>query len=281
MGQSKHFSKLYKVPLPYPEVWRQQVSTYCQVDQYAHLVDCLSAFDALYEEDENPKGLQYLMIKILSEKIRQTKAFEALDGFRVHGQGPTKVDKRTSNYDTDLISVDMVEANWSCIRNFQGPDKTWVEFLQGQDVHEAFQRSKYFRQVIFGQLTPKRMRQFQAVQMQKVSDRLEAALGAEVVFRQADEVQVKKSAGVTVENVQEALSGLLGDALPLRVEEFRLEVGRFGTKVMCKPGQGPRLYGVPATRHPALFALLILGRHPTEGEKTFIHDGIPAKWLDL
>ena len=189
----------------------------------------------------------------------------------------------------ELISIDLVKANYQVLKNFDpvivNSTSNYLEFISGFTPHKYFQESKQIRQIIFGNLNPKRQ---QAFQKRCMEDILETLHGARKDFTfhglTSDEVFVyveNQFSQLILEEIKELVKPL---ELDLRIELFRVvSLGRkcFVKEFLNEQNQIGKIEfkGVPGH----LFAQAYKAYHKlplNDKDMTFIFEGEKALLLN-
>ncbi len=132
------------------------------------------------------------------------------------------------NHDCIFVSFDMVKANFQALRHFD-PDifdnqNNWPEYLSQFSTSMYLMGSKRFRQIIFGNLNPKRQQAYQKVLISKVLSIVERFDLGEVCFTSPDEFVVKVNPTGLEEKlslIKETIDKETG--LKIRVTQFKLK----------------------------------------------------------
>ncbi len=261
----------FKVSLPAPEYASTQVDTYIQSGFFRFLEEALPL--VLEVSPNRYKDLSYSNAARIIDILKVSPSVSRMQAAKV-SRGPKKDLRKNYRSGQNLISVDLVSANYNCHRLFD-PDLplTWEDFCEEHKVPPVLALSKRWRQVVFGQIVPKRLRVVQGHEMAQVRKSLEDA-GYEVIFCQADEVVVRGDP----EDVE--VVGTLSNAstaLPLRTTLYNIH-GINKQSAIRSYGDQRHLFGVPAMLYPKMFAEHILGREATVQERTFYVEGQKAVW---
>ncbi len=93
-----------------------------------------------------------------------------------------------------FISIDIKKANFNSMKYFDSDmfrAKTYEELIEKYTDYEYFKESKFFRQVIFGNLSPKRQQKIQKFMIYKVYEKLEAVISNGIFSYSSDEIVIK------------------------------------------------------------------------------------------
>lgn len=170
------FCKLYKVHIPVPNEQEYYFSLLQQSTQFSFLSETISNFENWEEEMKisgeilKKKKFKYQenLIKKLSETFsyRNSLGRNTLSDHDSSSESFSFIDSRKENLNKHLVSFDIKSANYSLFKYF-GSNKelpnsckelpnSWNEFVIENNLPAALQKSKSFRQVIFGNLNPKK-----------------------------------------------------------------------------------------------------------------------------
>ncbi|MEM7354015.1 MAG: hypothetical protein AAF657_24650, partial [Acidobacteriota bacterium] len=199
-----------------------------------------------------------------------------------------------------LISLDIVQANFSVLRSFDKEEAlgaSWRDFGARQDLDPALIESKSLRQILFGNLNPKRSQRLQHAFMARVRQALQVDLGVEaedLAFSSHDELVLSTARS----DEPAARCDEIGDwldhqsfELPLKTSIFRLrafEKGRYVKTVyrLITVGGTPRLerryrslFGVPGNRFYLEFKRHVLDEPLDERDLLFWNDHRLAQWV--
>lgn len=109
--------------------------------------------------------MQKLREKLIS-RVTMSRGYQNFQSEDMNKYGIQRVDGVRSDgiYKENLIgkdytSIDLAEAGWQVLRKFgAGPDKSWKEFISEETDIDYFITSKQFREVVLGNLNPKRQK---------------------------------------------------------------------------------------------------------------------------
>lgn len=182
--------------------------------------------NGLKEFEENNRKT---MFKLL-DKMKEHKGYETFNNLDYKTfQSETKIQKRVlyqpNNVGKSFFSIDLVQANFQCLLSvvpeiFDGFDN-YDDFVTANGFNDYMKISKQIRQVIFGNLNPKKQQSVQKSMMNLIADKLfkngvdlnsiHSLSSDEIVFECNDFEKVK---------IQSILSEL---DFNLRIEKFTLE----------------------------------------------------------
>lgn len=236
--------------------------------------------------------------------IKESKSYqrfneEDMNQFALtHKNLPGKDIFKTSFDGKTFISVDMRQANFSALHHYAadlfrspaGVADTWEEFIGGFTGNRHIVQSKYIRQVILGNCNPKRHITYERYLMDGVLTRLcETCVDLErVVFFSNDEIIVE------ISDLEETAQREMEDRICACVEgmDFSLKTERFllhkigGTDGYYKEifvKNGEHLIEFKCLDNYMLPFVLraFLGEEITESDRTFYHEGLLARFVEV
>ena len=283
------FQKMFKVPIPVPKHSEYYIRELSKSPKFAHLPQLVSDFKLFQDRYPVTTGLKQVRQEAMTQLIDYLGATEAYRKFMAAPQPPkiSTGDARSQYADWQwLVSLDLVAANFYTFWCFGLEHETWEELCDSQGVDPFLAQSKSLRQIVFGNLNPKRNQRFQAEMISKLWEYLDRQ-GYHTVFKHHDELVI--GTGGTVEDMlrsaQEAAT-LLGN-VPVRItlhKKKRLE-GR-GQFVVTEydidtlQEKYTYLFGVPGNRYMIEFKKHILNEPLDERDRMFINDGRLAMWME-
>lgn len=277
MKDVETFKKMFKVRIPVDEHLAYYVRTLARSREHADLPDLVRAYEDL-EAQGNPRELFYSTIERLRERLKGSSAYKRMLEVAVPPGIPER--KLQAEPLVQYLLLDMRRANWSILKHFdtEGELPALWEELVG---HPVLAMSKPLRQIVFGELSPKRVQALQRSVLFKLAQgldnsRLEGSSHDELIYR------------VPTDNVGEALRRV-GEEYPtvgFRVLTFRQERIAKDMHVRYLHEDGSyshaRLLGVPGDRYLPYFKSRVLGEYPSDPrDALFTHDGNVVQWRDL
>ena len=273
-----YFMDLYKNDFDLYEPWENMLIA----------SEDLGGANELYDYSDN---LHRTVIEDIKNKEAYTK-FNTVNMPQI-GQRNFTVSKR-SPYHSDyeglrLISIDLVKANFQVMKKYDpeivNKSSTYLEFISKFTPYKYFQESKQIRQIIFGNLNPKRQQAFQRRHMEDIMEVL-------VKFREdftfhgltSDEVFLyiqNQSSESLLAEIEQCLIPL---NLDIRVELFQLvSLGRkcFVKEYLSADNQVSKIEfkGVPGHLYPQAFKHYY--KLPlNDKDMTFIFEGEKARLLN-
>ena len=180
-----YFVKDYALPI---HILEEPYFSYF-LELYEPLFECKSKYKMLLQAIENYGSEKNFIQKYhqiqedIIKNIKETSAFEKyinleLDQYPYLGSQWHKKARvyRTENHNKQFISLDLIKANYF-VMQFVDPNlvlntKTYSELIGTFSDEPYFQNSKYFRQVIFGNLSPKRQQHIQKHIMGQIDQKI-------------------------------------------------------------------------------------------------------------
>lgn len=220
--------KLFKEPY-FENRLRLYDKQYNALSKYQSFLELLGKFNSEQEYFEVYNKLKDDIINYLgsSEAMERFKN-EDMNKFAVKNQNyPRRDIFKETNDNRVFISIDMKKANFTALRHYDssivGDNEIYEEFVGMFTEYEHFKESKYIRQVVFGNQSPKRQVTYEKYLMDKVlGDVLDFVLPDKIVSFSNDEVVID------ITDYQEAYrNGLIKEIIPCIVERH----GYFGIKL--------------------------------------------------
>lgn len=197
--------------------------------------------------------------------------------------------------DKYFVSIDMNKANFTALRHYDESivmgKKTYEDFLGEFTEHEHFKKSKYIRQVIFGNMNPSRQITYEKFLMDKVLTELLSIFASEnIVSFAGDEIVVELAEKfITEETVNPDLIRQLNDLQKKFIEEkidIKIEFFKL-LKVEQTTGYIKKNLLTGEYTFKCFNSLILpfvmreyLGEEPNELDGVFYHDGNLAKLLE-
>ena len=196
-----------------------------------------------------------------------------------------------------MLSLDMKKANFTSLKLYDPTivknKETYEEFVREFTDYEYFTKSKYIRQVVFGNVNPKRQTTFSQYLMDKVLDRVDEILSAErVVSFQVDELvfdlenlsdeeilAIRTQIKELVKVIKEELN------INLTLETFYLKkvehTQGYVKKLFDENGELPYIFkGFDSIELPFILRKY-LGEEIQESDLVFFYEGRLAKLLEI
>lgn len=306
----REFSRLFGIKIPWQPAFEYYIQTLSQSKEFEGL-DALVEEFARFESDIQPEPIgdyKMGMLRQIRDRVLQSTCFKT---FKKHplSAHKTTLDNLFSHDDHVLATIDIRRANHSILKCFdeeQEFPESWEGLCDQFEMHPLLKQSKSFRQLVFGNLDPKRAQSFQHMFIHYMLQYLEQHGWHKnrLILRQADEVILKLSKneaeskrqfealGQLVANLQSAtpppdIPPLFHQKIKLRTKAFRLE--HIGKKSYLKQGLIPdgqgfkkgvcSLHGVPGNQFYLFFKTYILNQPHETTDLLFQVDHHLAKWV--
>lgn len=260
------------------------------LDPYYNTKSKLKVFQQTLEKysDENEYYKEYNNVKekAISYLKENLVNFQAVDinNYKLVNQSfsSNNIYKET-NIDKKFISIDMVEANFSCIKHFDKnifPEiNNYKDFIRKFTDEEHFINSKYIRQVIFGNQNPKRQVRYQKYLMDNLLTKLLSEANKEnIVSFSNDEIIIEINDGVEKDilfNVINEYSRV--ENIRFTIEEFILKKAYTGYKKVYRDGS-VSFKGLNSM--DIIYAIREHNNEPIkENDKVFVYENKLAKFI--
>lgn len=296
------FSKLFKLPIPlHREVdyYLQTLARSAQFEDMATLRAEFESFEArLQQRQMGAAQYRNQCNERLVKFIGATEAYKRFEDAPLPAR-PSRKDDRRRFHGQVWLSIDLRKANYHTLRRFDDDGElgqSWEALLEEQGVDRALSHSKSFRQIIFGNLNPKRSQRLQSA---IIADMLHGLIGGgqmvqdEVVFIGHDELIVACGQGPEAAErcaaIGQAAQAL--EALPAP-HTMRLTVLRHsalaGRGCALEEHLDPntldvtqrRLFGVPGNLFFLYFKQHVLQEPLDVRDRYFWNEGRLAMWVD-
>lgn len=296
------FSKDFKMPF---QVVQEPIFSYYIDTLDAHF-DTKNKLEMLYEVIETLGGEEEFFKEsnrvkdTLIQDIQKSSAYERLNNDKLDDYNTVNQIKQQDIYnlgnaDKTFISIDLKHANFNVFKMYDN------ELTLGYDDYESlighvsnfeyFKKSKYLRQVIFGNMLPKKQQRLQKWAMDKVITVLHNDVGIEMtdfVSASTDEVVFAvdpANVDMFVDMVgRKLVSNELTSSVAswCRVEAFTLKsVGdkKFFVKENCLNGD-VEFKAIPSLLFMQVYKQYV-GKELDPMDKVFYHEGFLAEFKDL
>lgn len=272
--QDPYFSERIKLLNPYYnsisklEDFEQTLKTYENEEDY---------FNEYSEIKDNA-------INYLKEKLIEFQSVDMNEHFPIINQSFTPSDIfKENNHNEHFISIDMTEANFSCLKHFDDDIfpgiNNYREFISQFTDEEHFIKSKYIRQVIFGNQNPKRQTRYQKYIMDNLLTSLLTIVDKELIVSFAnDEIVIKSEDKKLIKNIRNVVDDFQKkENIRIRFETFKLEKVNKGYKKLHDNGNVEFKSLSPME---IIFAIREHeGQDIQENDKVFIYENQLAKLL--
>lgn len=305
------FCKLFKINIPVDEDFDYYISTLKQSYEYGaphKLNEDIRLFLEL-EQFIEERGIEsvgkYKMKEMdrIVEFIINTQAYKNLMEAELPKNKLYTKDLFNQLEDGEfLVSLDFKSANYSVLKTFDSLEKpelteNWNTLCEKLDVSDCLERSKSFRQIVFGNTNPKRLQTFQHENIMKVVECLKnnGFFEEDLVFIAHDEIVVKVKNGVTAMKLSKAtdMLSVAANCMPIRATIFsmiKIKKNIFiksiysiahteDLKTLYLKEEYKALHGVPGNKFYMYFKQYILDEVPEERDLTYYSDGELCKWI--
>lgn len=175
-----------------------------------------------YDEVKN-KILSHVQSKVSFQRFNQ----DEMSAMNVQTNLPKAKLYYEENDQATFISIDLEKANFHSLRYYDEDildgKKIYRAWLQQFTSLESLADSKYLRQVIFGNLNPKKQQKIQRFITHSFLNELATWVDVQDVMSAShDEIILRKKQNVTIEELKERLESLYDGAFPLHVDVFTL-----------------------------------------------------------
>jgi len=294
----KTFTKDYSLPI---QVLREPYFSYF-IDLYDKDYQSKAKLQLLKDtidlvgSEEKFLNLRHQICNNMIESIKQTEAYNEfalgnMDRFTVPNKGyPSKDIFRPENAGRYFLSIDLKKANFQTLKHFF-PEAVFncnsYQDLIGRFTDlDYFKESKYLRQMIFGNLNPKRQKRIQRFMMEQILDwTVKENIFEEKDLRMvsSDEIVVELENPVDLSGYTNPLETNIRSDLgyDARIEIYRLEsignsnfyvkkfINKEGSELMCVP----LVYFAQAYKK-------VNGMELTENDLCFMYEQQVCKFLE-
>lgn len=176
--------------------------------------------------EENTRLVMFKLLDTLKEK-KEFEIFNNLDikNFNLDIKAPKRELYHLDSVGKTFYSIDLVQANFQCI-NYVIPEifdgsHSYEDFVTKNGFNDYMKISKQIRQVIFGNMNPKRQQSIQKFMMSKIAEKL-VSIGVDLnsIYSLSSDELVFEDFLYDKLLIEKSLSEL---DFNLRVEKFKLE----------------------------------------------------------
>lgn len=133
-----------------------------------------------------------------------------------------------SNHGEHFVSIDLEKANFHALRYYDADildgKPTYQSWIEGFTSLSSLHDSKYLRQVLFGNLNPKKQQKIQQYITHSFLEQLVKFVNKDDILSAShDEIILRQANGVSIQEIKETLEELYQGAFPLHVDSFVLE----------------------------------------------------------
>lgn len=235
-----------------------------------------------------------------NEAMMRFSREEDMNRFAIHNTGyPNSGVFKDCYVGKYLLSIDMRKANFTALRHynpsiFDGVE-TYEDFIGKFTDSDYIKQSKYIRQVIFGQINPKRQQTYERYLMDNVLTSLFSRTHVErnkVLYFGSDEIVIDISEFVHdgrldnkfSEMVKRVVDKAYSEGINVRAEYYQLgkiegSKGYFKLFMFETSNKGIEFKGLDSIEFPFVIRAF-RGEIPCEEDYIFIHEGRLAKLLE-
>lgn len=250
-------------------------------DKYKSFLNLISKLDNNEDYYKIYNDIKNNAISYLEEKLVKFKQ-EDFNKYNIKNQGFSSKDiYNETNVDKVFLSIDMIKANFTALKHYDKdifPNMdNYEDFIKQFTDEKHFIESKYIRQVIFGNQSPKRQVKYEKYLMDKVlSDILEVIDKKYIVSFSNDEIVIEYVAS-QFNQINSIVQKHIAQEVNLRLDKFKLEKLHTGYKKVHDDGN-VEFKGFNSI--DIIFAIRKhLGQKITENDKVFIYENKLAKFI--
>jgi len=306
MKNLEDFQKLFKVNFPLGEHYEYYIETLMKSPFYAGLGVLAKEFESYelnIEQSEHSSLKSYKMKKIdeISNFIKTTDVYNKLLNFDFNKEEFRTKDIRKQNYDSYFISIDFKQANYNCLKSIDDSGElgsSWEGFCMKFDTHKTLVKSKSFRQIVFGNTTPKRLTKLQHKNITIIVNDLINKHGyneSDFMFVSHDEfiIKLNQDAKLAVGEIivlNNYVSSIINEKninMPTHYDVYKFKnIGKnkflkthFNTKANELSESYKTLFGVPSNMFYQYFKQHVLEEEIEDRDLYFTLDKKLAKWV--
>jgi hypothetical protein len=316
----EEFCKLYKINIPVESEFQYYVDTLKKSPEFGYLtslvqtnIDYFKDLEEFVENNHYKDVREYknVCLDVLKDHLMSTQAYKSMMESELPMKKMFSRDHINMVDEFDyLVSLDFVSANYSILKTFEKGetelDKSWSDLCSNFGVHEALVRSKSFRQVVFGNTSPKRLQTFQHEKILTLVEYLkgEGEIKDErMVFISHDEIVINfKSADAFIKFTEANMSKMESiSGMRIKVTPYSLKKLKKNTFVKTLYRVNPKtnyitsfsnsgiyefekkyntLHGVPGHKFYMYFKKYILNEALEERDLMYYNDGELCLWVD-
>ena len=307
----EEFCKLFKLNIPVENEFDYYIETLRQSSEYnlsgRDLNDTINLFTSLedfvdYNDYSSVRHYKNKCLDVLKDYILSTNTYKTI---QTHDLPKKKMfSKDLMNQENELgyyMSIDFQSANYSILKTFDKENElgsSWIELCEKFNIHKALVKSKSFRQIVFGNINPKRIQTFQHEKIIQIVEFLQMKYREEeFAFISNDEIIMKVRDGGSIhyftEMFVEVIENMTG--MPVKLTYFSMDKINKGTFVKTmyalkhKLNQPVEYYlsesyktlhGVQGNKFYMYFKKYILKQTLDERDLIFKIDGELVRWVD-
>jgi len=192
------FAKMFKLNIPVEEHFEYYINTLARSFEFrdvVSLVNNYSKFEDWLDKNDFHNVGHYKMGTIynsIKNLLTSSEAYQKCQEFDYSKEKLYSKDQLKMYEGNFMLSLDFSSANFQSMKIFDEKNEmksSWTELCESLNVHPMIAASKSFRQVVFGNLNPKRFQNIQHFHMLKLVGELEMVFPPEnIIFISHDEV---------------------------------------------------------------------------------------------
>ena len=211
------FAKLFKLNIPIEEHFEYYIETLSHSYEFKDIVSLVNSYsdfeEWLKENGFNNVG-HYKMnfaYHLLLNHLKDSQAYQKCLEFDYSQVKYYEKDHLKMYEGNFMLSLDFSSANFQSMKIFDSDNElksSWMELCEYFKIHKMLASSKSFRQIIFGNLNPKRFQKIQHMHMLKLVDELSEVIDPSlIIFISHDEVVINlgNEEGVAFEMMQKMI----------------------------------------------------------------------------
>jgi len=303
------FAKLYKLNIPVEEHFEYYIQTLSHSFEFKDislLVNNYAEFEEwLHENGYNNVG-HYKMGSVyerMKDYLLMSEAFARCQEFNYSDVKFYEKDNLKMHEGNYMLSLDFSSANFQSVKIFDYENKlksSWKELCNSLNIHPMIANSKSFRQVVFGNLNPKRFQKIQHYHILKLVGELEMIFPTEdIISISHDELMVNLGNIETIANqkadhvlqvVREIKQKRIGDGetwmevKPTLFKMKKISKGVYVKSIYFATTDSiveayKTLYGCPGNMYYMNFKKHILEEEVEERDCLFVLENRIAKWV--
>ena len=309
INEIAEFAKLFKLNIPVEEHFEYYIQTLAQTFEFKDIVSLVNNYaefeDWLKESGYNNVG-HYKMgfaYDQLKNYILSTEAFERCQNFDYSDFKFYEKDHLKMYEGNFMLSLDFSSANFQSVKIFDYEGKmkeSWKDLCEYLKIHPMLVQSKSFRQVVFGNLNPKRFQKIQHYHILNLVEDLSSIFPSEdIIFVSHDELVINlgNNESIANERVNQILvvvksikdnylnnGGVWMNVNPTIFKMNKISKGVYVKTIYFQTIDSiieayKTLYGCPGNVYYINFKKHILGEEVDERDCFFISENRLAKWV--
>jgi hypothetical protein len=303
------FAKMFKLNIPIEKHFEYYIQTLFKSYEFKDiisLVDNYSEFEEWLQKNGYNNVGHYKMgtvYSLLKNHLETSEAYKKCQEFDYSQEKLYTKDHLKMYEGNFMLSLDFSSANFQSMKIFDYEDQlksNWVELCDLHKIHPIISSSKSFRQVVFGNLNPKRFQKIQHYHMLKLVEELEEIFPSEnIIFISHDELVMnlgdnEEIAYERIEQVTEIVKTLKEKRLNnnktwMNVSPTIFKMKKISKDVYLKTiffqtidglvNGYKTLFGCPGNKYYINFKKYVLEENIEEKDCLFMLDNSVAKWV--